>query len=142
MSSGSVFGLADIARMRAQNDLSSLYDISNLGKWLETLPEQQLGLSATTIAAAFLNPCEEFPVSMEKKFIRGLVVVNWDSDRFAQTVKGGASKSTRHPQLEKFFERAKLGVIDKPATVVDKHGKILLWYLPNILRDDFVVSCA
>lgn len=68
------------------------------------------------------------------------MVVNWDSDRFAQAVKNGASKSTRPSQLEKFYEKARLGVIDKPATIVDKHGKILQWYLPHILQEDFMVS--
>ena len=26
----------------------------------------------------------------------------------------------------------KLGKINKPATIVDKHGKLLVWHLPNI----------
>ena len=90
----------------------------------------------------FLTLVSNFPAVMENLFIRDLVAVNWDSDRFAQAVKGGALQSTWPPQLENFYKRPKLGVIDKPATVVDKHGKILLWYLPNILQDDFVVSCA
>ena len=74
------------------------------------------------------------------KIIRVPVVVNWDSDRFAQAVKNGASKSTCPSQLENFYEKARLGVIDKPATIVDKHGKILQWYLPHILQEDFMVS--
>ena len=141
MLQGPIFGLADVARMRAKNLLSSLHNIPDLGKSLGTITAQQMALGAATIAVAFLNPREQFlPRETKEKLIRDPVVVNWDSDRYAQAVKNGASKSTRPCQLEKFYEKARLGVIDKPATIVDKHGKILQWYLPHILQEDFTVS--
>ena len=50
---------------------------------------------------------------------------NWDSNRFAQAVKNGASKSTHPSQLEILYEKVRLGMIDKPSTIVDKHEQIL-----------------
>jgi hypothetical protein len=73
------------------------------------------------------------------------VIVDWDCDRFAQAVKGGTSRpaGTSQPKnLEKFYNMTKLGAVDKPATIVDRHGKIILWYLPNILQSDHVVSLS
>jgi hypothetical protein len=32
------------------------------------------------------------------------------------------------------------GYIDEPATVVDKFGRILLWYLPGIISTSRIVS--
>ena len=42
-----------------------------------------------------------------------------------------------------FVENSKnisLGHISKPATIVDKYGRILVWYLPKILTEDHHVS--
>jgi len=39
--------------------------------------------------------------------------------------------STPKCQLEGYFLSANLGYITKPTTIVDKHGKIFLWYLPG-----------
>ena len=33
-----------------------------------------------------------------------------------------------------------MGKIDKPTTIVDRHGKILVWYLPDILHPGRTVS--
>jgi hypothetical protein len=57
---------------------------------------------------------------------------NWDYDRFAE-----ASDTKRaNPS---FFEKVDMGEVTKPATVVDKHGKILIWYLPGLLLSHRVV---
>lgn len=53
------------------------------------------------------------------------VSVDWDYNRF--------SESRKKRETGKFFAPANLGIITKPATVVDIHGKILLWYLPSLL---------
>jgi len=63
-------------------------------------------------------------------FIGDLVAVEWDFDRFSQATKSGVG---RKGNLEVFFQMDKMGRIDKPTTIVDRHGKLLVWYLPNIL---------
>lgn len=54
------------------------------------------------------------------------VSVNWDYDRFAES---GQQKR----ESGNFFPPTNLGTVTKPATVVDIHGKIILWYLPSLL---------
>ena len=62
------------------------------------------------------------------------VPVDWDYDRFAESIKKRESG--------KYFADHPLGFITKPATLVDKHGKILMWYLPDLLLPPRVVcSC-
>jgi len=48
--------------------------------------------------------------------------------------------STQHEKLRKYFPTTVLGRISEPAMIVDNHGKILVWYLPNILSGSRVVS--
>lgn len=36
-------------------------------------------------------------------------------------------------RLAKFYRNPELEYIDEPATVVDTHGHIAVWYLPDIL---------
>jgi len=62
-------------------------------------------------------------------FIGDLVAVEWDFNRFSQATKVGVKWKEN---LEVFFQMARLGKVDKPATIVDRHGKLLVWYLPNI----------
>lgn len=42
--------------------------------------------------------------------------------------------------LDKFFESCKFGLIDKPAVILDIHGVILAWYLPDIISQSRIVS--
>ena len=63
---------------------------------------------------------------------RSTASANWDYDRFVE-----ASETRRKNQ--KFFEQVHMGEVTKPATVVDKHGKILIWYLPGLLLPHHVV---
>jgi len=71
--------------------------------------------------------------------------MEWNFNKFAQAVKGGslrASHQSQQTRLENLFKMVKLGAVDKPATVVDRHGKIILWYLPNILQTNRVVGVS
>ncbi|KAG6372289.1 hypothetical protein JVT61DRAFT_7729 [Boletus reticuloceps] len=57
---------------------------------------------------------------------------DWDSDHFADTVKSSSclpSKGAKSKNPDSFF----LGKISKPATVMDRHDRILLWYLLAII---------
>jgi hypothetical protein len=57
--------------------------------------------------------------------------VEWDFDRF---IESGTKKESK-----KYFQSVNLGFITKPTTVVDVHGKILVWYLPGLLLPHRVV---
>jgi hypothetical protein len=48
--------------------------------------------------------------------------------------------STEQKKLGKYFQMAILERISEPASIVNNHGKILVWYLPNILSCSRVVS--
>ena len=49
-----------------------------------------------------------------------VVSVKWDYDRFAESEKKHVSNQ--------FFVKSHLGSFSNPATIVDVHGKILVWY--------------
>ncbi|KAG1771914.1 hypothetical protein EV702DRAFT_1201789 [Suillus placidus] len=64
--------------------------------------------------------------------------VDWDVDRCVDKAKLSppnldGSPTAQMERLKKFFPEAKLGKISVPTTIVDRHGKILVVYLPNIL---------
>ena len=61
-----------------------------------------------------------------------VVSVKWDYDRFAESEKKRVSNQ--------FFVKSHLGSFSNPATIVDMHGKILVWYLPGLLLPHQVVS--
>jgi hypothetical protein len=42
--------------------------------------------------------------------------------------------------LDVYYQQEELGHVESPTIVTDVHGKILLWYLPNILGADIKVS--
>jgi hypothetical protein len=65
--------------------------------------------------------------------VRLLVSVNWDYDRFAESERKRCSSG-------KYFPEVHMGKIIKLTTVVDMHGKILMWYLPGLLLPQRVVS--
>jgi hypothetical protein len=62
------------------------------------------------------------------------VSINWDYDRFVESsIKRSSGK---------FFEQAHLGRMTRPTTVLDMHGKILMWYLPGLLLPHRVVRSS
>lgn len=73
------------------------------------------------------------------------VTANFDIDRLAEKVKNtrvidGDPDDLSHDHLAKFFSLTALGAIDCPSTVVDEHGRVILWYLPDIIAPFRVVS--
>jgi hypothetical protein len=96
---------------------------------------------ATIIAHAVLNPSKSlYYLCVHQYYNRHLislpVIIDIDADRYAVAVPGtvtaGAS-SQKEDNLPKFFDLPKLGTITEPTTIIDRHGRILLWYLPDIL---------
>lgn len=70
--------------------------------------------------------------------------VDWDVNRYGDKAKlsppNRDGSATAEPErLKKFFPEAVLGKISVPTTVVDRHGKIIVVYLPNILTSSRLV---
>lgn len=67
------------------------------------------------------------------------VYVKWDAERLADK-----ANATRFPteeavtkdkkKLENYFSFQSLGFQRDPCTLVDIHGRILIWHLPEVLR--------
>jgi hypothetical protein len=71
---------------------------------------------------------------LEFKFIlidRFSASAGWDYERFAE--------SDKKRESGKFFPEVHLGSVTEPMTLVDMHGKILMWYLPGLLLPHRVV---
>ncbi|KAG1884759.1 hypothetical protein F4604DRAFT_1919274 [Suillus subluteus] len=87
-----------------------------------SISEYGINQATLTIAHAMVNP----------------INIDWDVDRYADKAKlsppnvdGSTSAGTE--RLKKFFPETILGKISVPTTIVDRHRKILVVYLPNIL---------
>lgn len=122
--------------------LTSGYDRKNLKFRMHNMKglEGMGGRIATIIAHAVLNPSKSLYLCVHQYYNRHLislpVLIDIDADRYAAAVPGtvtaGAS-SQKEDNLPKFFDLPKLGTITEPTTIIDRHGRILLWYLPDIL---------
>jgi hypothetical protein len=70
------------------------------------------------------------------------VRVDWDADSFAERAKATVNKtgteSLSDTSLSQFFNMPTLPDQTEPAIVIDRHGKIIVWYLPDILEDRVV----
>lgn len=67
--------------------------------------------------------------------------VAFDIDRLADKVKSHrVDQDPLNANLRKFFHPTSLGDIDDTCTVVDIHGRVILWFLPDILFPFRVVS--
>ncbi|KAG2131916.1 hypothetical protein BD769DRAFT_1666385 [Suillus cothurnatus] len=68
------------------------------------------------------------------------VQTDWDVDRFADSAKAShpSNAMQQRQKLAKYFVTPSFGRITEPTTLVDKHGRILTWYLPEILMADRV----
>ncbi|KAG1893225.1 uncharacterized protein F5891DRAFT_1196677 [Suillus fuscotomentosus] len=87
-----------------------------------SISEYEITRAALTIAHAMVNP----------------INIDWDVDRYADKVKLSPPNldglpSAETDRLKKFFPEVVLGKISVPTTVIDRHGKFLVVYLPNIL---------
>jgi hypothetical protein len=102
--------------------------------------EDEITRAALTIAFAMLNP-RMFVISSlnESIDIHETGYVAWDVERYADMAKNGV-ESKQHEKLRKYFPVSPLGKISEPTTIVDNHGKILVWYLPDIVSPERVVS--
>lgn len=60
--------------------------------------------------------------------------MDFDAERFASRNKNGKNDNERSQLL------CELGSIKEPCVVVDKHGRIVLWYIPSFLDSHSLVS--
>ncbi|KAF7984919.1 hypothetical protein HWV62_9819, partial [Athelia sp. TMB] len=109
-------------KLRCSYD-ESLKELSTLGSvGLETVHHAEFQHAAVTLALAITN-CFSANFDIERL-----------ADRVKNTrVKDGDNDDDSLDPLGKFFTPTGLGVIDMPATVLDQHGRIILWYLPDIV---------
>jgi hypothetical protein len=56
------------------------------------------------------------------------------------TVKSEEAFEEEMNRLAGFFKKQNLGERKYPCTIVEKHGRILVWHLPHILIKDRLVS--
>ena len=109
--------------------------------------EPELERVVLTVAVAILNPSESwFSVDSPQAF-KGhewtmlLVTVPWDTNTLADQVKKITKITTKEEQrLREFFPPHFIGALQEPATIIDKFGSILAWYLPDILTQLRIVS--
>ncbi|KAI6094155.1 hypothetical protein EDD17DRAFT_1503854 [Pisolithus thermaeus] len=105
-----------ILRVRSQ--------LTNLQRCLEealapaSFSSMELQLSTLVIAFAILNPLED--------------VTEWDIDRFAEPKRNVEDKT-------KYFPYPQWGLISDPATILDVHSRVVVWYLPGIMSPARVV---
>jgi hypothetical protein len=62
------------------------------------------------------------------------------ADRVKNTRPHTGDISAENSHLAKFFRNPMFGHFDEPSTVLDMHGRIMLWYLPYIFHPDRIVS--
>jgi hypothetical protein len=60
-------------------------------------------------------------------------MINWDYDWFSELSRDKQNSS------RKYFEKVQLETITKPTMLVDRNGKIFMWYLPGLLLPPRVV---
>jgi hypothetical protein len=96
------------------------------------------------VTLALLNPSKSRLLLMRIAIlIQFTVPIKLDVERFAEMTKASVQDdwdeaSASNERLKKYFEMTSIGYIKDPAILVDKFGRILLWYLPGILNHRLV----
>jgi hypothetical protein len=133
--------------MRLWNEWQNI-QLSSSGIDVKTtdIAEIELSRAAVSIAYAAVNSCKRlFQFDRWGSVCTYLISVraDWDVHRFADSAKVSPkplnSNSQQREKLAKYFKTPSFGHILEPTTFVDKHGRILAWYLPEILVPDRMV---
>ncbi|KAI5996825.1 hypothetical protein F5J12DRAFT_785252 [Pisolithus orientalis] len=116
ISSSSIFSNHQLRKPRLQS-LAELIKVratlqGESGLTSDVITSLEVRLASAVITHAILNP----------------YVSDWDADRFSEPLVN-AKDRTIH------FENPKIGYINAPATVLDVHGRVIVWYLPGIIPD-------
>jgi hypothetical protein len=114
--------------------------------WSDGVPfTLEMELVVNTVMYAILNP-SKYP-----KALLGFVLMqlpgctNWDVTRFADRVKNSkvtsdGSVSEADGTLPEYFEQATFGDLTEPATILDMHGRVMVWALPGVMHPNRLVS--
>ncbi|KAG2076590.1 hypothetical protein BDR04DRAFT_1114141 [Suillus decipiens] len=103
------------------------------------------GIKATTITEMEISKAVVIIAYAALSSFEGLISVqaNWDVDQFADCAKVSPNllndDGQQQHKLAKYFKAPLFSHITEPTTFIDKHGKILAWYLPDILVPDQMV---
>lgn len=133
--------------MRLWNEWQNV-QLSSSGIGVKTMETAEIELSraAAGIAYAAVNSCKllfEFHHWGSVCDCLTPVRADWDVHRFADRAKVAPNPlnadSQQREKLAKYFKTPSFGHITEPTTFVDKHGRILAWYLPEILVPDRMV---
>jgi hypothetical protein len=100
-----------------------------------------------TIVYAIANSCELSALFPGFPTNTILDEIDWDVTRFADRVKNTRPRDDGQPaaedlNLEKYCGNPELGDLDELATLIDKFGRIVVWYLPGIFYYSLIVSPA
>jgi hypothetical protein len=86
---------------------------------------------------AIMNPSKYDVVTKTSADSINTVYVDFDADRLSDVVKSsvemGDHTSSSNSRLPKYFKLPDLGRIEQPSMIMDRHGRVLVWYLPGIL---------
>lgn len=94
---------------------------------------------ALTVAFALSNSCKCLYIVLITLavvvFIFQTDKTEWDVTRMADRVKNTRPRpdgdmSIEDAKLARYFDNPMIGEIEEPATVLDRHNRIVLWYLP------------
>ncbi|KAG1864359.1 hypothetical protein F4604DRAFT_1928801 [Suillus subluteus] len=114
------------AKTRLWNQWQNLLSTSrNSGTDAKVITDIEISRAAVSIAYAAVNSLQ----------------TDWDVDQFADSAKVSRKPSNAMQQrqkLAKYFTAPSFGRIMEPTTLVDKHRRILTWYLSEILMPDRV----
>ena len=102
---------------------------------------------AFVVALAVANPCKWYICNIMDDDCWFFVAdkTEWDVTRFAERVKNtrpciDGDNFAEDARLAKFFVNPNFGDVDEPCTMLDRHGRIMVWYLPHIFVSGRVVS--
>lgn len=75
-----------------------------------------------------------------------VVQTEWDVTRFADRVKNTKVKekgvAEADLRLPLSFRQANFGKLVNPTTILDMHGKIMVWALPGVLHENRLVNIS
>jgi hypothetical protein len=73
-----------------------------------------------------------------------VVQTEWDVTRFADSVKNtkvdGDKEAKADLRLPLYFRQAEFGKLTTPATILDMHGRVMVWALPGVLNSKRLVN--
>lgn len=64
------------------------------------------------------------------------VVMAWSAEEYRNSLSSrptGQNEAVEAKQEAKFHPLTNMPLLERPAVVVDRDGKIILWYVPNIM---------